>query len=754
MNFKSIFIRIFDEKPSDEQVIKLYKNLRLSSLAIIAISFLITLFLIKVENWQIVLWFLIITIINLYRYRLAYNFSPKNCQCKKAYRTFLILLIASSFTFGSIFIFYMPHKIYEQFLLLMVFSGVISAGVTQVAYTKIAIRLFLLATIIPTVISFILLNEPLHYIFAISIIFYFLFMSRIGVNIYEQYKEVLNLYSQYTLLMRRFHINNQRMKHLFENTPIGVFYYNRDLVVTFLNDYLADNIIRAPKDKIKGLNLKEIRDKRILPALIDGIKNGYGHYEGPYQTTLSLEEIYVDLITSRVKISQDNIEGVGVMLNLTKLKDAQKEIEHLAYYDELTQLPKRSVIIQNIENIISITKYQHIYSALLYFDLDKFKDINDSLGHNIGDKLLQHIAKMVKSVLRDEDIIARMGGDEFAVLLPMLSSNKEKTLQEAYKVAENILKAVSTPFSIDRIHFTNMCSLGIVIIDEKINNAYDAIKNADNAMYKAKNSKNSKIVIFDKVLSAEIEKKYKMKKRIEKALINHEFTLLYQPKFDKEKNITSAEVLLRWRDKDGNIIYPDNFLPIVLEFNMTEAITIEVINMVKQDLRKFSKNIEIAINIFGNDLYSKNIVDYIIKNLGDNASRIDLEITEQIFVSETNEAVENMLLLQKYGFLFSIDDFGTGYSSLSYLKKFPVDFIKIDKSFILDMFDNQSNYDIVITILAMTKSLGLKSIAEGVETNRHFEVLKSIGCDYFQGYYLSYPLEVDEFCKLIESTEE
>ena len=695
-------------------------------------------------------WFGALGAVNLYRYYLARNFDDKACRCEYFYKRFLLLLVLSSILFGSIFLIFMPSEPIYQLFLLMLFGGIISGGAVQTAYTKTALRLFLLSAIAPVVIAFLLYGDLLHYVIAIGILVYLLFMHKIGINIYNQYKETLHLHNEYETLMNKFFINKQRLIHLFHNTPIGVFYFSKELVVTYLNDYLAKEIIGAPKEKIEGLDLHTIKDKRILSALKKGIESGYGRYEGGYRTTLSDKELYIDLITSKVTIREGHIEGLGVMINLTNLKEAQKEIEFLAYYDELTRLPKRSVIIENIEKIIATAKREHDYSALLYFDLDKFKDVNDSLGHNIGDKLLQHMAKVTQDAIREGDIIARMGGDEFAVLLPMLSKDKSETLREAYAVAQRLKEAVEAPFSIENIAFRNSLSLGIVLVDASSASAYEVIKAADNAMYKAKRSAKEKIVIYDAVLEKEITQKYRMKERIQKALDEHRFFLVYQPKFDGNEQIVSAEALLRWRDENEDVIYPDTFLPVAVEFNMMESITFEVIDILKRDLERLPKKVSISLNISGSDIYSQKFVQYLHKELGGEAPYVELELTEQVLISETNEAIANMSLLHKEGFLFSIDDFGTGYSSLSYLKKFPVDYIKIDKSFVLDMLEDRSDFDIVKTILAITKSLGLQSIAEGVETKEHFEALKEAGCDYFQGYYLSRPLELHDFCSKLK----
>ena len=544
-------MKIFGEELSPKQVEELYKNLKISSVAIIIISSLMAAMLFFVYKSPIPLvWLGALTLVNLYRYHLARSFDKTKCRCEAFYKRFLLLLGLSSFIFGSIFLIFMPSAPFYQLFLLMFFGGIVSGGAVQTAYTKASIRLFLVSALVPVVIAFLIYNDLFHYAVAAGLLVYLFFMHKIGMNIYAHYKETLRLQNEYETLTRKFFVNKQRMMHLFHNTPIGVFYFSKDLVVTYLNDYLADAIIGAPKEKIEGLDLHTIKDKRILPALKKGIETGYGRYEGGYRTTLSDKELYIDLITSKVTIEEGHIEGLGVMINLTNLKEAQKEIEFLAYYDELTRLPKRSVIIENIEKIIAQAKREQHYSALLYFDLDKFKDVNDSLGHDIGDKLLQHMAEVTKRVIREGDVVARMGGDEFAVLLPMLSKKKSEALHEAYVVAERLKEAVAAPFSIENIAFRNSLSLGIVLIDASSDNAYEVIKAADNAMYKAKRSAQEKIVLYDAILEKEITQKYRMKERIQKALQEHRFYLVYQPKFDADEQIVSAEALLRWRDAE------------------------------------------------------------------------------------------------------------------------------------------------------------------------------------------------------------
>lgn len=317
---------------------------------------------------------------------------------------------------------------------------------------------------------------------------------------------------------------------------------------------------------------------------------------------------------------------------------------------------------------------------------------------------------------------------------------------------KKVLKIASEPVVIDSYFISSTTSIGILGINENISNVYEAIKKADSAMYKAKKDSKNSIRIYDEELEKEIEERYRIKNDLEIAIKEHQFVLHLQPQYDESENIVAAEALLRWDHPEKGFIYPDKFLDIANEFNLMPKITQEVLILAIDILNRLEKKIKIAVNIAGTDICDAmfyNNLQKVLKDYEDLKEYIEMEITEQILVADINSAIDTMQILKCEKIEFSIDDFGTGCSSLQYLKKLPVNKLKIDMSFVRDMFDDKNDYEIVKTIVNMAKSLNLKTVGEGVETRKHFEELKRMGVDYFQGYYFSKPVSYDEFIKLL-----
>ena len=580
---------------------------------------------------------------------------------------------------------------------------------------------------------------------AATLVFYFFLITKISNHLYKKHTKTRLLQQKYRDLIRDYETDRQRMDHFFNYSPVGVFFYTDDLTVTYVNDFLSQKILGVPKEKLLGLNLRNLQDKRLLPALRETFEKGHGSYEGGYHTTLSDKDLWIKLITSRVEIDRGHFEGVAVMVDLSELKEAQAEVEHLAYYDELTDIPKRGIIINEIKQAIAIYKREKVCSALIYFDLDKFKDINDFLGHNVGDKFLQHVARQASLAIRESDVIARMGGDEFAILLPRLLEDKEEATLKAMEIVRRVRDYAAKEFHIENRTYSASLSMGIVLIDDAEQSVYDIIKAADTAMYKAKREKQNDIVIFDTTLAKEVERKYTMRDELIEALKQQQFELYLQPKVTCEGEIFSAEALLRWHHPTKGLLSPDRFLPVIIEFNMMQELTDKIILMAHEISHSLPQEFVLSINISAKDIQSEDFAARMEEAASDFGCRIDFELTEQMLVKNTEKCKANMQRLHDVGIEFSLDDFGTGYSSLFYLKQLPLDYLKIDKSFVDDMIIDPNDLAIVKTIIAIAHSLGIKTVAEGVETPEQRDMLRRLGCDYFQGYLFSRPLPLAEF---------
>lgn len=432
-----------------------------------------------------------------------------------------------------------------------------------------------------------------------------------------------------------------------------------------------------------------------------------------------------------------------------RLEKEKNELYLMARTDSLSGLSNRNSLNEYLERLISTASRKKEEFAFLFLDLDHFKTVNDSLGHNVGDELLQNIASVLKRVLRPDDFVARVGGDEFVIILQDYKSYLELT---------NVIRRVQDYLSqtwIVQTHPINIaCSIGVAFYPKDGKDVVTLMKNADIAMYEAKKLGRNQYHFFTEELNQSVQKTIALDKEMKEALVNKEYILYYQPKIDLETSkIVGVEALIRWQSSTKGFITPDTFIPLAEENGFIKELGSWII---KEALNQYVawKNlgidITISINISAKQILDSDFVMNFIKDLKErniNPSKIDLEITEYIFIEQSKDAINTLHQLHNLGITISLDDFGTGYSSLSYLKQLPIDYLKIDKIF-LDDFDSADGSIFLETIVKLGQMLNLKVIAEGVETKEQVEYLKSISCNQYQGYYFSKPLDAKTFEKL------
>lgn len=731
-----------------EQINKLYENIKYSLSTIIFLAFLECIVLYFIEkDIKIVYWFIAFLFISLMRCLDYFSFLKKK-DYKKHYKIFLILVTVSAFIFSGIYLIIEPKYEISKYFMIFITAGISAGAISTLFYSKRAIVLFEIFLILPPVWYFFSHGEILYKIMAFILILYLIIILKLAIKANSQYVSIIKLNKKLYNKSNELSIQNQYFRHICEDIPIGIFFYNKNLTIIKCNNFFAEKL-NIPKNKLIGFNLKNIKEEKILKTLKKVFNKEKGYYKGEYN--VFKKKYFIELFTSYVELENKIIEGVGVVVDLTDLKTYEEKIRKLAFYDELTGLPKRTLLLEGIEHAIKKAK-RNVYSTLVYLDIDNFKDINDSLGHNIGDFFLKEIAKRLKNCIREIDIVSRLGGDEFAVLLVDLSDNKEKALKKSMEIAHRIINEIQKPLIIEGMEIRTSASIGIVLIDEKMKDIYSVIKYADAAMYSVKNFSKNGIKIYDVKLKEKIERAYKIKSELETAIKESQFVLHLQPQVDKNKNIIGAEALIRWNHPNKGIIYPNEFLDIAEEFNLMPKITQKVLEEAKKIINKLPEKIKIAVNISGKDIYDEDFIDILKIFSKKEGQYIELEITEQMLIKNIDKALENIKKIKSlYGMDFSIDDFGTGYSSLQYLKQLPVDNLKIDMSFVRDMLKDKNDYIIVQTIINMAKNLNLKTIAEGVESKEHFETLKKMGVDYFQGYYFAKPMDIDEFIKFLKT---
>lgn len=463
----------------------------------------------------------------------------------------------------------------------------------------------------------------------------------------------------------------------------------------------------------------------------------------------SATEKYNEMPVEKITFREFKDIGDGINLLILTLKEKEKEIIESASHDYLTGLPNKMLLKENIDKFIMQVKLERLKVGIIFIDLDMFKKINDSLGHQIGDLLLQKVANRLKSIISEKDKILRIGGDEFVILL-----NQIPLKQDIENFAQKLLLTLSQEAIIKNHTIRPTGSIGISVYPDDGGNSNTLIRCADVAMYEAKQKGRNNFQFFDKEMDDRIFQTLKLEKEIQEGIGKDEFVLYYQPKISLETGkIVGAEALIRWNHPTKGLVFPDYFINIAERSNIINKLGAWILKQgCKQQVlwQKQGFDLKIAINLSVKQLQSANCISEIKEALAlsnTDPNFIELEITESFSANDTN--VQTLHALKKLGFSLAIDDFGTGYSSLSYLSQLPIDTIKIDRSFITGMLDDHDKKALVEVIIQTAKILRKKTVAEGVETQEDMQTLAQLGCNEFQGYYFSKPITVNEFNKLL-----
>lgn len=444
---------------------------------------------------------------------------------------------------------------------------------------------------------------------------------------------------------------------------------------------------------------------------------------------------------------------LAINTDISQRKASEAGIYTLAFHDSLTRLPNRQLLHNRLEQVLMSVARTHDNGAILFLDLDNFKSLNDTQGHAIGDKLLVQVAHRLLLCVRESDTVARIGGDEFVVMLTSLGSQRADAATQAQVVAEKIVAAFAQPFDLDGFEYSSTPSLGVALFSDTQLSVEELLKRADLAMYQAKASGRNTIRFFDPEMQAAVSLRVQMENDLRRALSKQEFVLYYQAQVDADGCLTGAEALVRWQHPQHGLMSPFNFIPVAEDSGLILQIGAWILETACHQLAAWAResgreHLTIAVNVSARQFRHADFVSQVNEALarsGANPQRLKLELTESQLVDNVEETIDKMHALRSLGVSFSLDDFGTGYSSLSYLKRLPLAQLKIDPSFVRDVLDNPSDAAIVRTVIALGHSLGLNVIAEGVETQAQRELLFRLGCHSYQGYLFSRPIPVAEF---------
>jgi diguanylate cyclase (GGDEF)-like protein len=575
----------------------------------------------------------------------------------------------------------------------------------------------------------------------------------------------VSLRNKQALLQARTDLGMMRERFVFllQNAPIGIFYYDQNLHISDLNQRMAQIMRLDDKSRLVGFDLHAVSDKRILPALEAILRKEEGHYEGPFYSSLADRSLYIELLSVPLLDSEGELTGaVCFFQDLTAEMEAKETIAQNAFYDPLTKLPNRTLFTDRLGLAIEQSRRHRFNCAVLFIDLDHFKQINDNLGHYVGDRTLYQVGQRLLEHVRSEDTVARVGGDEFLVLLNALPNTHPVAEKTAMRIADGLIEALQAPFSIDE-HIVNIsASVGIYVFDgSQQTDTSTIIKHADIAMYHAKQTGRGHAELYHSSFEDSQKETLAMERDIRRALERREFSLFFQPKVSMHTDrIEQVEALIRWNHPEKGLVMPDEFIPFAERTGLILPIGEWVFETCLRQLREWLDNEtapslkNVAVNISPIQFDQPGFVPYVKEKVSEYAlppSMIEFELTEGVMVGDAQNTIAKITELEAFGIKIALDDFGTGYSSLSYLRHLPVSIIKIDRSFIADLRHSKNALMIVKTIVTIAKSLDMTVIAEGVESEEELSTLRQLGCDYYQGFYCEEALPADRLIELLDN---
>lgn len=792
---------------------------------------------------------------------------------------FRLGVLAVGLVWGSAgFLMFPANDTQHQMFLIFMLAGLSAGGVISYSADLLSAIVFSIATLLPIDIRLLIAGNSLSLAMGMAGTLYLGFIIISLRHINRSLTENIVLRLEAIAHEETMRISEERYRLLLNHSPVGIFHYDTNLVITYCNECFADILFNSVEG-IVGSNLKTFKDQSILPTSVNALRGNMIHYEGQYSAAFNDAGRWIDMtcapsrdgtgrivggiaivrdITDRkqaeemLRISAIAFESqsgmivtdpnavilrvnrafsaltgysaqellgqtphlfssgrhdkaffqamwaalketghwqgeiwnrrknglivaewltisavtasdgsithyIGTFSNITENKDALAEIHRLAYYDPLTRLPNRRLLQDRLEQGLAVKARNGLYGAILFLDLDNFKMLNDTRGHDAGDQLLIEVARRLCATVREGDIVGRLGGDEFVVLLDDLSAEVEMAAMLTKRVAEKVLDVLAHPYSFDGYEHHCTASIGIRLYRER-ETVEELLRHADLAMYQAKNAGRNTLRFFDPSMQAMVTARADIEKDLRQALEKKQFKLYFQSQVQRNGRITGAEVLLRWQHPQRDLVFPLDFIPLAEKTDLILSIGQWVLETACHQLKAWESHshaqyLQLAINVSARQFRHPNFVEQVQQALsrnGINPELLKLELTESLVLDNINDTIVKMHVLREAGVRFSLDDFGTGYSSFSYLTKLPFDQLKIDRSFVQNIGVKSTDAIIVQTIIGMARNLGLEVIAEGVETEAQRAFLEEHGCSACQGNLFSKPVPIEEFDRLLD----
>lgn len=648
----------------------------------------------------------------------------------------------------------------HQLFLIFMLAGLSAGGVVAFSADLICAITFASLSLLPTMVRLFVAGDSISVAMGVAIMLYLGFMIMSSWHTNRNIRENVSLHVDAAAREDVVRSSEERYRLLLTHSPVGIFHYDTNLIVTFCNKRFAD-FLHNSVDGVVGTDLKSFKYQSIFPALEKALLGGIGHYEGSYTVSYGDAMIWASFICAPSLDSNENVVGgIAIVQDISERKQAECTIENLAFYDSLTQLPNRQLLLDRLKQALASSAHSGRDGALMFLDLDHFKILNDSHGHDAGDSLLRQVSGRLKACLHEDDTVARLGGDEFVVLLEGLSNQDLTAATQAEVIGERILAFLQKPYQLGENEYQITASIGIVIFKDYEESLEELLKHADIAMYQAKKAGRNTLRFFDPEMQNAVNSRVDIERELRRAIENQQFELFYQIQVDKSYRIFGAETLIRWIHPERGFISPGDFIPLAEETGLIVPIGQWVLETACTQLKAWQQNpaasdLTLSVNVSAKQFHQADFVSKLtdaIKRHSINPLQLKLELTESLLLENIEDTIVTMTALNKIGIQFSLDDFGTGYSSLQYLKRLPLMQLKIDQSFVRDIVVDSSDRAIVRTIIAMAKSLELNVIAEGVETKEQRQILLNKGCEHFQGYLFSKPVPISKFDELLEKS--